>query len=495
MILKATDSLVRPARRTLNPTRLAVLSLLSIAIAFGCGNDGSSGTNGAGAGAAGGDGVEPFSGAVLCSFVIGEPVTGFIRLVPDEELEAAQQGGQPIDSVEGAIEVPGGVSCGVGDRSVFALNWESPTITRFDEVDGALVQGETVSLANFGLSSLASVSSQTVIVSDTKAYYVDAGSLQIIAWNPSTMETIGSIPLTVADSPEGLQRQPALTVVRIDEQLLVYNSYLTELDISAPRADLWFFDSTTDQIVATDVIEECGDLRSAVRATNGDLYIGSGSFSAAQHALGLPGSYPPCAIRIRAGTLEIDTSYRADLNAVTGGLPTGGPYAAIGDQALLLAYDTESMPIDPMSTASEIDRLPNWNFYEWVPGTEQPATRVESIPTGAGRPSTTEFDGRTFLVRFTEDFASTTPLDLTRRPVEVTFTFTNTLNGFARIGTEPEARMAQQIGNRSLSVLPFLSENSPNQPTGSRAYRCQSGVSTRVRPPSTSGSSLPSNRA
>ena len=82
---------------------LAAVSLLSIALAFGCGNDSIARTAGAngngsgngGTGATGGGGDVQLSGAALCSLAFGaEGSTGFIRLVPDEELPA----GGPIDS-------------------------------------------------------------------------------------------------------------------------------------------------------------------------------------------------------------------------------------------------------------------------------------------------------------------------------------------------------------------------------------------------------------
>ena len=439
------------SHRSLGLTRIVAFSVLSIVLAFGCGNDGSNGTNGGGA--TGGNGTAPFSGAVLCSIAATpEGSAGFMRLVPDGELEAAEEGEQ-IDALEGAIEFAGGVSCAVKDRSVFALNFESPTITRYDEVDGALVEGPTVSFANFGLTSLASSLPPLVFLSNAKAYYLDAASSQILIWNPEAMETIGSIPLTVADPPEGL-RQGGLRVNLIGGQAVAYSSYVNEQDIGVARADFWFVDPNSDEVVATDVTEQCGGLQQNVAtATNGDTYIGMSALPAMEHALGLPGSYPPCAIRIRAGTREVDTSYLADLNALTGGLPTGQLISVGNDRALMLAYDT-NIPIDPMLTGRELQTLPNWNFYEWELGTEQPATLVESLPTGTAAVATREFEGRAFLARISPDVSSTELLDLTRRPVEVTFTLSNVTILLARLGSEPDARMAQRIEPRGgLSIL------------------------------------------
>lgn len=367
MISNASDPALRPAHQPLRPTRLAALSFLSIVLAFGCGNDGPSsagGTNGTGAtnggGAAGGNGAAPFSGAALCTVVVLPDGAGFfVRLVSDAELEAAEETGELVDSLEGAIEVGGGSACAVRGRSVFVNNFESPIITRFDEVDGALVERERVSFANLGLTSAAT--GALVIISDTKAYYLDGPTSQIVVWNPRDMAITGSIPLTVTDPPEGANQ--GFSVEPVDGLLFVWNRYATPEDLWFSRSDFWFIDTETDSVVATDTTEQCGNLgTSATIAANGDVYL--------------------CAIRIRTGTREVDTSYLADLNSLTGGLPTGELIPLGDDRVLLQAYDTSRMPIDPSLTPDEHLVLVNWDFYEWTLGTEQPAPRVESIPTG-----------------------------------------------------------------------------------------------------------------
>ena len=445
MIHIASDPATRLARQPRTPTRLAALSLLSMLLAFGCGNDHSNDTNGAGA--TGGDGVGRFSGAALCSLSFGpnNAFVGFVRLVSDAELAS----GEEIDSIAGAIEVVGGVSCAVRGRSVYVYNWESPTITRFDEREGALVEGPRVSFANFGLGSLASESDarQTAFVSDTKAFFLDySGPPQVILWNPTAMETIGAIPLTLAEPLEGL-RQVYTRLGRIDGLLVAYSAYQNELDVLVPRTDVWFIDPETEEVVASDSTERCGALLPATTASNGDLYIGSEPFSAAQHAAGLPGSFPPCAIRIRAGTRQIDTSYLADLNALTG-LPTAGPIAVANDQAFFVAYDTTNIPVDPTLTASELTELPNWNFYQSDVGSERLAIRVESIPTGSANAETRRFDGRTFLFRAASDFSQSEFLDLTQSTVEATYTLSDVTWLLSRLGSEPDARMARRINYR-----------------------------------------------
>lgn len=430
---------------------IVVLSTLAISLAFGCGDD--DGANGAGAGGTGGSAVAPFSGAVLCTLVVNpdDSVAFFVRLVSDAELE---QGEQIIDGLQGAIEVGGGADCTVQGRSVFVTNSESPTIARFDEVDGVLVEGPRVSFMQFGVTA---VFREPVILSNTKAYYLDQGSRQIVIWNPAEMTTIGSIPLGLAEPAEGLRQDNVFTQF-VGDLLVVFNRYRDEQEVTAPRTDFWFIDSKTDDIVATDVTEECGGFRYSTVAANGDVYLGQWSRTVAQHALELPGSFPPCLVRIRAGTREIDRDYTVDLNALTGGLPTAGPiHAAPNDRALLFAYDTSRMPIDPTNQSlNELSIAVNWDWYEWQLGTEQPADRIESIPTNIGQLETRTYDGRTFLLRLSDDFSRSEYIDLTENLGETVFTFRAVPALFARLGSEPGARMAERVEPRGgLRVLPF----------------------------------------
>ena len=449
MIFNASDSTKRPAHRPLRSTRIVTLSILSMVLALGCGNDGANGTNGGGA--TNGNGATPFSGAVLCS-LLPQPTGGFsafVRLVSDAELES----GEEIDSFEDAVEIAGAGTCVVRGRSVFATSFENPTITRFDEVDGTLVEGQRVSFANFGVTSTLF---QPVFISDTKSYYLDIPSLQVIVWNPRAMETIGAIALESPELPEGL-RQSTVRTTLIDGSVVLYNVNLTELDTLAARTDFWFIDPDTDE-VATDTTDQCGGLEPAVStATSGDTYIGAGARVAMEHALGLPESFPPCIVRIRAGSREIDRSYTADVNTLAGGLPAGGLIPLGNDRALLYGYDTYSMPINPDLTAGEHVLLENWNLYSWNLGSETPATRIEGISPGPGNVAGLVFDGQAFVLRFSSDLSQTELVRLTGETGSTAFTFGGRLTLLSRLDSAaPATRMAQRIEDRGgLGVLSF----------------------------------------
>jgi hypothetical protein len=96
------------------------------------------------------------------------------------------------------LEVAGGASIfGMDGNRFFALGKdEEPTITRYEiDASGAFIPGEQFSLQEYGLSSTWLDPGLVPILSETKAYVVDSGQMQVIVWNPSTMRITGSFPL------------------------------------------------------------------------------------------------------------------------------------------------------------------------------------------------------------------------------------------------------------------------------------------------------------
>ncbi|MEM7135160.1 MAG: hypothetical protein AAF500_01205 [Myxococcota bacterium] len=421
---------------------------------LGCGDSTPSGTGGSGGGATGGSGgvgasggtgasdggggaggtLSQSGGAALCSLTgFGLPggPTGFVRVLSEAEIEA----GGDIDATDNGIEVGGGVSCAVWRNSVYAASFQSPTITRYDLIEGELVEGDTVSFMNFGVVSLAGLSSQIQVFSDTKAYFFDPQFAQIVVWNPTTMTTVEAIQLTGFDAPPGtvLSRVRA---GRIDDRLVLWSTYVDDQGFSAPTSVFAFVDPETDEFV-TDTVDTCGGLISEfVTTTNGDTYIGSSAADAINHALGFEGTFPPCIVRLRAGATEVDATFLGDPNALTGIGPTGGPLAGSGDAGFLVAYDESTMPLDPLRTGTEHTALENWLVYQVELGSTTPGTRVEALPAGQGVGGTTSFDGRGFLTRTARDFSGTTFFDLSQTPVEETYRFNAAVALFARLGAE-----------------------------------------------------------
>ena len=173
-----------------------------------------------------------------------------------------------------------------------------------------------------------------------------------------------------------------------------------------------------------------------VTTDNGDTYFGSTGGDAINHALGFDGSFPPCAVRVRAGATEVDDTFVADLNQLTGVGPSAGPFAGSGNNGYLLAYDENAIPVDPLLTAVEHTALDNGRFYEVELGSTTPATVVAELPVGQGIGGASTFDGRGFLIRFARDFSSTSWFDVSQSPIEEAYRFNGAAPLFARFGEQ-----------------------------------------------------------
>ncbi|MEM9190323.1 MAG: hypothetical protein AAGF12_14155 [Myxococcota bacterium] len=374
-------------------------------------------------------------GAIMCGWVFGpEGATSFIRFISDAELE----GDAPIEVAAGAVETGGTMSCGFFGESVFVHSFETPTITRFDlTTDGELVEGETVSVMPFGISSLAGGFGRPDFVFEDRGYFADIASLQLAVWEPATMTLIQEISLAGIDATP----RPGITLNRVrttarGNDLLFSAEFFNEANISTAGATLarLRINPPSDEVVFGALDERCGNAFNRAQAANGDLYFGSGSQPALDHALGLSGAVAPCALRVLAGEDDFDPSYVADLNALTGGRPTTGPILLSGNRSLLQAFDTDARPIDPsVDTTVGLIQEPQWTFFEWELGSTDMATPVPELGRSTGVVSTLEFDGRTFLRALTVDGAILT--DLSSETFEtIVFAPANAPVGLHRVG-------------------------------------------------------------
>ena len=270
------------------------------------------------------------------------------------------------------------------------------------------------------------------------------------------MTTIEAIPLSGFEPPEGLLLS-RIRAGRVGDRLLLWANYTNEEGFNVSRSVFAFVDSETDEFT-TDVTEACGGFLSAfVTTRNGDTYFGSTGGDAINHALGFEGTFAPCAVRVRAGASEVDDTFVANLNELTGVGPTGGPMAGSGDNGYLLAYDETAIPVDPLLTSVQHTALENWRIYEVELGSTAPATLVEEIPVTQGIGGAATFDGRGFLTGFTRDLSGTTYFDLSQRPITLTYTFTAAVSLFARLERAPLPRMAQTTVPRgALGGSPLL---------------------------------------
>lgn len=156
-------------------------------------------------------------------------------------------------NLDEAREFSGQSDLAAHEGSVLVASGDTPSIAKYS-VDAAheLTKVAEVNFTNFGIPSAAFWNNQ--FVAKDKAYMVN-GSVELISWNPETMEIDVAIPLPELEAREGLKVVPGLA----DRSSVVYDGkyylpvYWTD-DNYAMRSDdsvIIVVDVATNEILST----------------------------------------------------------------------------------------------------------------------------------------------------------------------------------------------------------------------------------------------------
>jgi hypothetical protein len=359
----------------------------------GSGNQAGS-SNAAGAGGTAGSGnvdEDPL-------FVVGgwlttpdEEYIGYLALLDDISAASA------VD-LSKVVEFPGDIAYGSpGDGSVYVVLATEPTIQRWvlDEKD-ELVLGDEVGLAQYGVADGVRKSAPVFVAAD-RAYYFDHDTLQLVAWNPSTMQTTEAILLDGLEEDGFGMRTNYLH--RDGDRLLISASYwrLTNEEGYLKLNRVAIIDTSTHDVIYADDTR-CGGVAFQATDSNGHLYLAShpGHTAALSvgmaHTEGVSEPADSCIIRVQAGADAFDQDYYVNLNELSGGF-TGGIMQGLGDEAYVLTYD------GPELTTSDYFRAPRsdaWAIHGITLGNESESyAPVPDMPlvSGYGLAFATEVGG------------------------------------------------------------------------------------------------------
>jgi hypothetical protein len=277
---------------------------------------------GCGDGSAPGVGDDPTSGPVYVVFsTLDTPDgrTGYVVTTSSIEGDVAV-------NVAAGIESPGGGQLyAPPDGSYFLLgSGEEPTFTRYTlDDDGTLARGATVSFANFGVSD---VWRHMIFVDESKAYFLDMTQLQLISFNPTTMEVNRAIAVDDFMCDE-MQTEFGTPIRREDGYYFPRSCW--DLDVTSSGSSLVHLDPETDEITVTHD-ERCMGMQIGFMADSGHAYWFADHDASVEFSL-KPGDTPhDCALRLRADETTFDRDWELDLTTRTGGasavasVPTGG---------------------------------------------------------------------------------------------------------------------------------------------------------------------------
>ncbi|MEM9730464.1 MAG: hypothetical protein AAF997_17925 [Myxococcota bacterium] len=356
-------------------TRSWALGFLAV-VAVACGGTGS-GPDATGNGGSGG--ATP-SGAPLYA-ICGLTLTpdgrsGYLALVSD--LEA----GTTFDLAD-TLEFPGGSLCAAPGNSnrLYVGIAERAVIQRYSVGEGDTFRlDEELGLSGLGITAPIG-RNPLQFLSDTRAYFIDGSTLQVVVWNPDSM--VIDSAFDIGGLRAGDLQIDVNEVVRDGDRFIMSVRYFRADDSAELLVRAVFIDSTDDSVTYAEDTR-CGNIAWTAVAENGDIYFASHPAQATRARTGLAGNpaSTPCLLRILAGTSEFDPSFFVELNDLTGGQPTGSILAGRGSTAYVMAYDEEQVPISD-DNAGVLTIIPAWRYWALdLEGDFTSASVVTAVPAG-----------------------------------------------------------------------------------------------------------------
>lgn len=292
-----------------------------------------------------------------------------------------------------------------------------------------LVRAAELSFQGVGMTSL--MGWHVHAVTDTKGYVFDPTGPRVIVWDPSTMQLTGTQIDMSAIAREGWTPNLNFEFMgprRRGSELVVPLSWQDQDGNARFASGVAIIDTETDQVIAVDEDERCGEAHTSIESPSGDIYFFPPAWSSTQHYFAAM-HRPSCALGLAAAQTSLDAAPMLDLSALGGGsaassgIPdgAGGFFFTSVDEALW--------------NERESDVAPFWRMWhhDFSTGTSRPVT---SLPPWAGQAYYVHVGDETFIVYWEETATGhrTTlyRVDGPSDPVRV-FAFDASWYGFGRI--------------------------------------------------------------
>jgi hypothetical protein len=266
------------------------------------------------------------------------------------------EGDVAVDIAAGFEEPGGGQLYAPPGEGYFLIGGgEAPTFTRYDlDASGTPQRGRTISFANLGV---ADVWRHMIFVNASKAYFLDLTQLQIISFNPTTMELNGAIP--VPDfACEEVQTEFGTPIQREDGFYFPRSCW--DLDVTSSGASLVHLDPETDAVTVTHD-DRCMGMQVGFMADSGDAYWFADHDASMEWSVQARQAPHDCALRLRAGATTFDPEWQLDLTTRTGGVSAVASVPAGGSSVWMKVFDPAALP-EPVPV-EEIDyTLKAWRW-------------------------------------------------------------------------------------------------------------------------------------
>jgi hypothetical protein len=311
------------------------------------------------------------------------------------------------------IEIPGGgyLYAPPGGEFVLLGGSEEPTFTRYElDADGNLRKGKEVSFAGVGVGY---TYRHVIFVSDEQAYFLDESQLQIVRFNPTTMELDRAIPV---DDFKCLEASTTFGTPIRREDGFYFPRGCWDLDVTSSGASLVHLDPRTDEVTVTHDVR-CMGMQIGFLADNGDAYWFSDYDASVEWTFQRRDTPHDCALRLRAGESTFDAEWELDLTTRTGGVSAIAAVPA-GDSRIWVkvfepsAFDGE-IPVDEIDWGRKAWR---WGLLDVARDRPVELDQDASLVVSYGYPIMV--DGRAFSPASNSDYSETTLTELTETGIE-----------------------------------------------------------------------------
>lgn len=237
-------------------------------------------------------------------------------------------------------------------QQLFVGSPSSGVVTRYDLVDGNLSESGTVNFAAQQVTAISGYSSQLMIVSPTKGYWIGRDG-RIVVWNPTAMTVDAGvdIPGMIREDPNnpGTNYTTSVSGAPLQVGTTIYQFVSWDSRgggvVTIPGSyGVIALDTTTDTVNLYLDESGCGYGRDAVFSGN-YLYIATEAVGTSVNYLNPDNGPAPCLTRFDVTTNTFDTAFTKDLNALAGG-PTGSMVITEDGEALVHVLDTAAA--DPL---------------------------------------------------------------------------------------------------------------------------------------------------
>jgi hypothetical protein len=326
IMMKQKNGTIRARCKVPQPRTLTVSGLVLASLLGACG-----GQDDARKGARFGEGESVY--VVFSTIDTPDGRTGYAVLTNSIE------GDVHVDVTEG-IESPGGgqLYAPPGQGYFLLGSGEEPTFTHYDvDAGGIIVPGRTVSFANYGVGD---VWRHMIFVDASKAYFLDMTQLQLIHFNPTTMEVERAIPVDDFKCDE-MQTEFGVPIQRDDGYYFPRSCW--DLDVTSSGSSLVHLDPDTGKVTVTHD-DRCMGMQIGFIAESGNAYWFSDHDASVEWSLSRADKPHDCALRLLADESTFDPDWELDLTTRTGGVSAVASVPAGGSSLWVKVFEDAAVP-------------------------------------------------------------------------------------------------------------------------------------------------------